>query len=86
MRVRINKKRGYVGESERVSPTERIRHLSGHGDTEQRGWMRVEFVGSRHVESFFFFLFIHYSCATYVDHDEGREPICTVRLPAAVRV
>ena len=35
---------------------------------------------------FFFFLFIHYSCATYLDHDEGRAPICTVRFPAAVRV
>ena len=34
----------------------------------------------------FFFLFIHYSCATYLDHDEGRAPICTVRFPAAVRV
>jgi len=47
------------------------------------------FLGPMQVLScffFFFFLFIHYSCVTYLDHDEGRAPICTIRFPAAVRV
>ena len=35
---------------------------------------------------FFFFLFIHYSYATYVDHDGAHVRLCTVRFPAAVRV